>query len=271
MNISAASDAASGTPFLLVESPSIPTDAVEDGFVVVEKTDAVEALAYYIAMCVMSAPEAQAVAPAVLQKALVQTLKVRAKPPLAPCHRPCRLDVQWRTRCRDWLAHWTFPCSGCAGWAACSVGRVHTSQPASHEAGCRLPALQLQTVRCACLHAGPAAEPLQADVLVGPPGVQVVHAVLLGAADVPEPVDDPRGAHGHLVCVAHVPAAHGVSGRCTALRRRQAPLCRRTKALSELAPAPPHPAPQVTHNHPIQPPHPASHEMCWLLTAPLAL
>lgn len=71
---------ANASAFLVVESPIPHTEAAEEGFVVVEKTDAVDALAYYIAMCVMNSPEAQAVSPAVLQQALVQTLRVSAHP-----------------------------------------------------------------------------------------------------------------------------------------------------------------------------------------------
>ncbi|GFR50990.1 hypothetical protein Agub_g13316 [Astrephomene gubernaculifera] len=52
------------------------TDAhQQDSFIVVEKRDAVEAMAYYIAACIVDLPEAQALEPKQLQAALVDALR----------------------------------------------------------------------------------------------------------------------------------------------------------------------------------------------------
>lgn len=76
--LSAAEAEASTAPFLVVDSTGIPSVPSEDeDFIVVERHDAIEAMAYYIAICVMDMPEAQAMTPAALQQALSQTLRVR--------------------------------------------------------------------------------------------------------------------------------------------------------------------------------------------------
>lgn len=52
-------------------------DAMDgDGFVLVDKHDAVECLAFYIAACIQDLPEAQQMTPRQLQLALVEALRV---------------------------------------------------------------------------------------------------------------------------------------------------------------------------------------------------
>lgn len=63
-------DKLEGTP----GSPASPTSN-DDGFVMVEKQDAVEAMAYYIASFVQQMPEAQTMEPKQLQMALQTTFK----------------------------------------------------------------------------------------------------------------------------------------------------------------------------------------------------
>jgi hypothetical protein len=74
---------------------------IEDDFVILEKQDAIEAVAYYIASFVQQSPEAQALGPKELQQALQVTFKVGAPCASGPpgtcfnvhpqwCHRACR-------------------------------------------------------------------------------------------------------------------------------------------------------------------------------------
>lgn len=55
-------------------------DALLDGFVVITKEDAVEAMASYLAAWLSSVPEAQNMEPKQLQRALLTTVKVFSRP-----------------------------------------------------------------------------------------------------------------------------------------------------------------------------------------------
>ncbi|GLC46379.1 hypothetical protein PLESTB_001768900 [Pleodorina starrii] len=50
-------------------------DGLQDSFVVIDKKDAVESMAFYVAACIADLPEAQALTPKELQSALVDALR----------------------------------------------------------------------------------------------------------------------------------------------------------------------------------------------------
>ncbi len=50
----------------------------QEEFVMVEKQHAIEAMAFYIAACIMDMPESNSLTPKQLQAALVEALRVRA-------------------------------------------------------------------------------------------------------------------------------------------------------------------------------------------------
>ena len=88
----AASPSSSGDlPVPVVYEVASTSGSDADEFVILEKRDAIEAFAYYLADILVDMPEAQALGPKQLQAALVETLRVRCRVPCLPaCLPACR-------------------------------------------------------------------------------------------------------------------------------------------------------------------------------------